>query len=185
MLRTKLLTAALMVAIFATPAWAGSTSTSSADSSSKSTSTSTATLDASISVSNQTSIQSGNQHQPGGIAVPSPSAGYCGGISGGFAVGFAGASFGASVGTIEKACAQDRHIGVGMSDPVTRPKAEELWFSMNPDMFGTQANGPTGQQQGSTSATPAAITPEQTASATPRCANDNTPPATKIALGCQ
>lgn len=175
MFRTKLLITACALVAFSGPAWAGSTSTSSADakSTSKATSTSSAQLNSSVAVTNSTNIQSGNPNQPGGIAVPSPSAGYCGGLSGGFAVGFAGASFGASVGTIEQNCARDRHIGVGMSDPVTRPAAEQLWFSMNADMFGTAAKGPTGQQQGS--AAPAAQVQQTASTAQPAaCVGMNT-----------
>lgn len=175
MFRTKLLITACALVAFSGPAWAGSTSTSSADSSStaKSTATSSsnAALNANIGVSNtaSTSIQSGNQNQPGGVGVPSPAAANCGGYSGGFALGLASVTIGGSIGTIEENCVKDRHIGIGLSDPVLRPVAEQDWLAMEDELFGRNKQAPA---QGAS--TGGATTQQTAAAPDPACVGMNT-----------
>lgn len=115
---------------------------------------------------------------PGGALVPSPASGPCTGFSGGFAFNSIIGGGGLSIGTIEKACRQDEHIRIGLSDPVTAPQARHDWFSMDGDLFGHANMDPTAPPAGTqTSAlAPAApiAAPLQTAEAGPIC-GDNLP----------
>lgn len=161
LLATAALVAAMVSPWMSCPALAGSPTNSNTNTNhNTNTTTVTTQSNSSASVDVVSALNfngGGNPNQPGGISVPSPSAGYCGGLSGGFALGFASFSVGASMGDIEKACAQDRHIGVGMSDPVTRPEAERLWFSMNQDMFGNAGKSQTSAAPGSATVAPVAL----------------------------
>lgn len=88
-------------------------------------------------------------------------------VGGGGAIGYA---------SVEKNCRKDIHIALGLSSgqPEVVAQAKKDWFAMDADLFGHANADPTLPQTGSTSETPAAIAPEQTADATPaECVGKN------------
>lgn len=101
--------------------------------------------------------------------------GPCTGVSGGGAVSVAGFGFGASFASLEEDCKKREllRIGFASGNAHIQSEAAQGYDLMFQEAF-PKANQPAGQTS-STSATPAAIHPEQTASAAkPECIGQNT-----------
>lgn len=140
--------------------------------------TSSATGGAASSNSGGNNIAVNTERSAPGFAVASPSAGPCSGFSGGMSVSTVFGGGGLSYGEVEANCRKDQHIIIGLSDAATHAQAAKEWYAMDADLFGHANADPTlppPAQQSSTSATPAAIQPEQTADAgKPECIGQNT-----------
>lgn len=136
--------------------------------------------------SQNVNIDSGTK-QVGAIAVALAASGPCTGAAGGAAIGTYPLTIGFNYISESDKCNQRELIRISQAstNPQIRARADAALNTMFDAEFGKQQGN--GQQTGSTSATPAAILPQQTAdaSAKPRCSSDNLPPVTKMALGCQ
>lgn len=128
-----------------------------------------------------------NPKQVGAIAVALAASGPCTGAAGGAAFGSSLLTVGVNYISESGKCNKRElvRIAEASSNPQIRARADAALNQMFDEEFGGSSGSQ--QQQGSTSATPAAIAPLQTAdaSAKPRCSSDSLPPVTKMALGCQ